>query len=81
MNAKNGSTTVKTLANGLIVGGIALATLATTGCDRRTAEEVTAWTSGSAEATTDQLGIAEKPDLRIRLSANHNETFLASTTV
>ena len=80
MNAKQSNKTVKTVATALMVG-VALAALATTGCDRRTAEEVTAWTSGSAEATTDQLGIAEKPDLRIRLSANHNETFLASTTV
>ena len=81
MNPKNSSTTVRTLATGLMVGGVAVTTLSATGCDKRTAEHASALTSGSFEAAADSLRVAEKPDLRSRLAGNHNETFLVSPSV
>ena len=73
MNKQQNHATVKALATGLIVSGIVLSSLATTGCGTRIGEQVAALTSGSGQVALDQ--VAQKPAPTSRLSANHNETF------
>ena len=72
MNSKLRSTRITTLATGLLIGGAALTVLTTTGCDRLPTEQATALTDAPGD-THDTVG---KPDLRSKLAANHNETFL-----
>ena len=81
MNSKVRSTGMTALATGLLIGGAALTTLTTTGCDRLATEQAAALTVGSDGAAADTLAAVEKPDLRSKLAANHNETFLAAPTV
>lgn len=70
MNTKQTNATVKTLTTGIIVGSIALTTLAVTGCDNLTDSQVAALTSGASTQPDELVAIAGK------LSANHNETFM-----
>lgn len=70
MNTKQANETVKTLVTGIIVGSIALTTLAVTGCDNLPDSQVAALTSGTATQPDELIAIAGK------LAANHNETFM-----
>lgn len=69
--------TKKTLATGLIVSGMILTSLATTGCGTQAAEQAAALAPGSTAVSID--AIAVKPNLTSKLAANHNETFRVAT--
>ena len=77
MNWQVNTSTIKTLATGLIVSGVILTSLATTGCDTQLAEQVAYQATGSPEIPIDLTAV--KPDPAGRLSANHNETFRVAT--
>ena len=73
MNTKQMSETVKSVATGVIVSGIALASLGVTGCSDLSDTQVAAIAAGSAvqpEKLADIVG---------KISINHNETFLMGT--
>ena len=76
MNAKLGNGTVKTVATGLILGSLALVGLATPGCDTSSDERVATLHSGSTTEIAGLLDVTAKPEVRGKLAANHNETFL-----
>lgn len=75
MGVKNRDAWVKFVATGLIGGGLALATLATTGCGALSIEQIGALASG-ADAQPGALGVTAKAELSSKLAANHNVTFL-----
>lgn len=62
----------KTVADGQVVGGVALASLATTGCDRVLEMQVVALAAEVAMFPDETLAVVS------RLAGNHNETFLIS---
>ncbi len=78
MDPKKSSRKVRTLAAGLIVGGAALSTFTTTGCDNDALEQVASIVAGAADEASELPGAGEKMELLSRLAANHNETFLIS---
>ena len=63
MNMKHTKPTVKTLLSGLLLGGTAVASLATTGCDGTMTEQVRVVASGSAEQIADLLEALEREGL------------------
>lgn len=76
MNEKHANSTAKALITGLFIGGCAIASLASSGCERSLSEQVAALSPGSQASVADLLGTAEKSDGNSKLAANHNETFL-----
>lgn len=76
MSAKNNGKTMKTLATGFLLSGLALAALATVGCDRLPPEAITVLTSGARVASVAQPDLGYKADARSAPLTNHNETFL-----
>ncbi len=61
----------KTVVKCMIVGSVALTTLAATGCNEVTGLQLSETVSEFVQMPADQVAIAGK------LAANHNETFLA----
>jgi hypothetical protein len=76
MHAKTRKSAMTSLAAGLVLGGLVLGSLATTGCERMTSEEVAALASGSAAHAGDLAEVAQAGTLQSRIALNHNETFL-----
>lgn len=76
MNAKHDTSALKTLATGLMLAGLALASLATTGCWRIPKTPAAALELKSALEAGDLHTVAEAAATHSKLSANHNETFV-----
>lgn len=76
MNATNDRPATKALTTALLLASLALGSLATTGCDRMTKEQVAALAAESGMSAGDAHGIADATELHSRISRNHNETFL-----
>lgn len=78
MNTISKNPTMKKLTSGLILSTLALAGLAATGCDERSAEQAAALTSGKPlDAGSPATGPVKGVE-RSRLIIQHNETFLVA---
>jgi hypothetical protein len=75
MNAK-AETTMKSLAAGLLLGGLALAILPTAGCERMSNDEIAALTAASGVPAGDVHDLADAQALHGKIIRKHNETFL-----
>jgi hypothetical protein len=72
------SPTMSKLATGLILGSLALAGLTTIGCDKVSPEQIAALTTGASVESGGQGAVADKADVRSRMTWQHNETFLVA---
>jgi hypothetical protein len=76
MNAKNDRSAMKTLAAGLLLGGLALGSLATTGCWRIPKPPASALELKTALEAGDVHTLVEAAASHSKVVRNHNETFL-----